>query len=190
MKVKIRDYANNWQNIKNATMTTISKDKGIEPSSEWKRKILISEHSPIRKLKIGWKWYDLKYWVSVHLVRHKMGIEHWVSTQRTDRTNINRDEKPQGAFVDHEAEANAQAIINISRKRLCKCASKETQDAWKEFLKELSDVEPELVSCCVADCVYRGHCFEFYSCGYHLTKAFQDERKAYIGNINVKNKED
>lgn len=66
MKAKIRDYVDNWQNIKNATMTTINKDSGVYPNSEWKRRLLLSEHSPIRKLTIGWKWYDLKYWVSVH----------------------------------------------------------------------------------------------------------------------------
>lgn len=37
--------------------------------------------------------------------------------------------------------------------------------------------------------IYRGHCFEFYSCGYHKTKAYQREREAYIGNINI-DKED
>ena len=184
MKVNLRDYLDNWQNIKNATMTTISKDMGKMPDSEWKRKLLLSEHSPIRKLKISWKWYDLMYWVSVHFVRHKIGIEHWVSTQRTDRTNINRNEKPQGAFVDHEAEANAQAIITISRKRLCKCASKETQEAWKKVLDEIEKVEPELRSCCVPDCVYRnGLCVEFFSCSYNKTPKFEEELKNYIKGI-------
>lgn len=186
MKVKLRNYRNYWQDIKNATMTTIGKDQGKEPDTVWKRKLLLSEHSPIRKLKVSWKWYDLMYWVSVHFVRHKIGIEHWVSTQRTDRTNEDRNAKSQDSLVVHEAEANAQAIITISRKRLCTCASPETQQAWRKFLVELKEVEPELVSCCVPDCVYRGHCFEYKSCGYHHTEAFKKARAEYIGNINIK----
>ena len=99
MNITLRNYKDNWQDVKNATMNTIGKDKGAYPSSDWKRRLLLSEHSPIRKLHIGWKWSDLKYWVSVHLVRHKYGIEHFVSTQRTDRTGISRDEMPQNSLV-------------------------------------------------------------------------------------------
>ena len=66
-------HEDNWQEIKDATMNTIGKSTGAYPSSEWKRKLLLSEHSPIRKLKISWRWADIKYWVSVHLVRHKIG---------------------------------------------------------------------------------------------------------------------
>lgn len=69
----IKNYIDYWQNIKDATMTTISKSTGKYPTSEWKTKLLISEHSPIRKLKVNWKWNEIKSWVSVHFVRHKFG---------------------------------------------------------------------------------------------------------------------
>lgn len=184
MKVILKKVDGTWQNIKDATMNTIGKETGKEPDSDWKRRLLMAEHSPIRKLKISWKWYDLKYWVSVHFVRHKIGIEHWVSTQRTDRTGTNRDELLQSSLVKHEAEANAQAIINISRKRLCMCASPETRQAWKKVLEEIKKVEPELASVCVRECVYRGFCPEFISCGYHKTEAFKKELEEYRGNIN------
>ena len=138
MNITLRNYKDNWQDVKNATMNTIGKDKGAYPSSDWKRRLLLSEHSPIRKLHIGWKWSDLKYWVSVHLVRHKYGIEHFVSTQRTDRTGISRDEMPQNSLVNHECEANAQALINISRKRLCSWTSLETIQAWQQVKSEIA----------------------------------------------------
>ena len=186
MKIKLLNYIDYWQNIKNATMSTIGKETGKYPDHKWKRRLLLSEHSPIRKLKISAKWYDLKYWVSVHLVRHKFGIEHFVRTQRTDRTGINRDELHQGNFVEHEIEANAQSIINISRKRLCKQASKETREAWKEFLKSFKDKEPELYSVCVPDCIYRGHCYEFKSCGFHKTSEYKRILKTYRSDINQK----
>jgi hypothetical protein len=33
------------------------------------------------------------------------------------------------------------------------------------FLEELKFIEPELYSCCMPDCMYRGGCKEFKSCG-------------------------
>jgi hypothetical protein len=166
-------------------MTTIHKEKGTYPSTEWKKQILLSEHSPIRKLRFSFKWYDLLSWCSVHFCRHKIGIEHFVRTQRTDRTGTDRNELPQGSFVEHECEANAQAIINISRKRLCNCASKETREAWKAFLETIKDIEPELYGACKKECVYRGWCFEFSSCNYHKTEQFRKELEEYRGGINV-----
>ena len=98
---------------------------------------------------------------------------------------------PQAALVEHECEANAQAIINISRKRLCTGASPETREAWIGFLNEIKDVQPELHSSCVPDCIYRGHCFEFFSCGYHKTEEYKkqleqykNQRKAELGANN------
>ena len=182
MKIDFIKIHGTWREIADAARTTVNMDKGTgEPSSRWKRRILMAEHSPIRKLKVNWLWEKIKYWVSVHFVRHKVGIEHFVSTQRSDRTGVNRDEKPQGALVNHEVEANAHAIINISRKRRCRQASKETRDAWNAFLKKLELYEPELVSVCVPECVYRnGFCPEMKSCGWNKTKEFEEELKKYL----------
>ena len=189
MKIKVLNYEDSWQEVKNATMTTINKEGGKYPDSEWKRKLLLSEHSPIRKIWFNWKWVDLKSWVSVHFVRHKFGIDHWVCTQRTDRTGVNRDEAPQGALVMHECQANAQALINISRKRLCSCASKETREAWQAVKDEVAKVEPELASCMVRECIYRGFCPEMFGCGFAETTEFQKQLEEYRtgqkrGNVN------
>ena len=185
MKVEFLGVKGTWREVANSCNTTIGKEAGVkEPSSQWKRRLLMSEHSPIRQISIKWKWNDLMYWVSVHLVRHWLGIVHWVSTQRSDRTGVSRNDLPQGSFVIHEAEANAQAIINISRKRLCTCASKETREAWQSFLEELKDSEPELYSVCVPECVYRGFCPEFYSCGFHKTESFTIRLEEYRKGIN------
>jgi len=163
-----------WRDVADAARTTIRMEEGRkEPSTTWKRRMLLSEHSPIRLMIFKWKWINLKYWVSVHFVRHKVGIEHYVSTQRTDRTGMNRDEIPQSAFVDHECCANAQALIAISRKRLCRQASPETTQAWKMVLEAVGKTEPELVRVCVPECVYRGFCPEFKPCGYARTPAYQ-----------------
>lgn len=180
MKVELREYNDNWQSIKNATMNTIGKNIGAYPSSRWKRRLLLSEHSPIRKLKISWRWLNLPYWVSTHFVRHKVGIEHFCSTQRSDRTNVDRNNAPQSSPVTHECEANAQAIINISRKRLCNRASPETREAWMAFLDEVvAPIEPELRSVCVPECVYRGFCPEMFPCGYSETEEYEKAVLAY-----------
>jgi hypothetical protein len=55
-QVKITNFNVNWKNIKSACMTTISKEAGDkEPSHEWKRKLLLCEHSPIRRGVVSWK---------------------------------------------------------------------------------------------------------------------------------------
>lgn len=174
-----------WREVANAANTTINKPEGIkEPSSSWKRRMLLCEHSPIRHLMVSYKWKNLKYWVSVHLTRHKYGIEHWVRTQRTDRTNVDRNKLTQGSFVEHEILANAQALINISRKRLCNQASPETRQAWKELKEKIFEKQPELANVMVSDCIYRGWCYEYKSCGFHKTKLFEVMLKNYRENIN------
>lgn len=185
MKLKFLKIIGTWRDVADAARTTINLEAGEgEPSSSWKRRMLLCEHSPIRKIHIAWKWLNIMYWVSVHYVRHKFGIEHWVRSQRTDRTGVNRADLTQNALVEHEVEADAQAIINISRRRLCMQASVETQHAWWLVLDKLKEKEPELVSVCVKDCVYRGWCYEYKSCGYHLTEAYLKELNEYRKDIN------
>lgn len=176
------EYVDVWPKVKRAARTTISREgEGTYPTDSWKKTILLSEHSPIRKIKFSWKWIGLKYWTSVHFVRHWLGILHWVNTQRPDRTEtgIDRDNSPQNTPVDHECEANAQALINISRRRLCSQASPETRAAWKEVKAEVAKVDPILASVMVPECIYRGFCPEMNCCGYVNTEGYQRALAAY-----------
>ena len=171
--IKWIEYNDVWTKVKRSARTTISRQgSGNYPTDSWKKTILLAEHSPIRRIKFSWQWANLKSWVSVHFVRHKFGIEHWVSTQRTDRTGVNRDEKTQDAPVLHECEANAQALIFISRRRLCNQASVDTREAWNEVKEKVKSVDPVLASVMVPECIYRGFCPEFYSCGYVNTEEY------------------
>ena len=114
MRVKLLGIDGTWRAVANAANTTIHREDGTrEPTSRWKRRMLMCEHSPIRKLKISWRWYDLKYWVSTHLVRHKFGIEHFVG-HRTDRTGIDRNDLPQGNLVEHGAKLMRRLSSNFS----------------------------------------------------------------------------
>lgn len=170
------EYSDVWPKVKRSARTTIHREgEGQYPSDKWKKTMLHAEHSPIRKIKFSWKWKGLKSWVSVHLVRHWLGIIHFVSTQRVDRTGVDRDKSPQDTPVDHECEANAQALINISRRRLCSQASKETREAWQEVKAEVSKYDPILASVMVPECIYRGFCpeDEDHSCHYVDTEAYR-----------------
>ena len=175
MRVEVIDYFDRWQDVKNACMNTIGKEAGRYPTSDWKNKILLAEHSPIRLIELTICMYNIPYWVSVHLTRHKIGVEHFVSTQRTDRTGVKRDELPQGALVNHTMRINAQALINISRKRLCYQASPETRKLWSMVVAEVSKYEPELATVCVPNCLYRGFCPEMKPCG-----RFTDETAKFV----------
>ena len=120
----------------------------------------------------------------MHFVRHKHGIEHWVTTQRTDRTGVDRDRSSQDTPVSHECEANAQALIFISRRRLCSQAAPETREAWQEVKAEVDKVDHVLASVMVPECIYRGFCPEFKSCGYVDTEAYQKALIAYRDRSN------
>ena len=171
-----------WRDVADAARTTIRMPEGQkEPSAKWKRRILLAEHSPIRKLLVSWKWSNLPYWVSVHFVRHKYGIEHFVSTQRTDRTGEDRTAKAQDAPVEHECFANAAEVMFISRRRLCAQASPETRAAWRLVVDALAEKEPELAACCGWECVYRGFCPGCGSCGFVDTAGFAEAVRKYRG---------
>ena len=165
-----------WQRVcRHALATVVSDPIGYHvPSDDWKRNLLDSEHSPIRDLWYTWEWVDIPYWVSVHFVRHSIGITHFVQSQRNDRqSRYDRDEAKQSVPVNHRCVANAQALINISRVRLCSMASEETRGAWRLFLDALEDYDPIIGDYCVPNCVYRsGLCGEFNSCGYNKSAGF------------------
>ena len=174
-----------WNRVLNAARRTVGKvPLSKEPSDKWKAKMLLSEHSPIRLLEYDFSWADIKQWVTVHLVRHHEGCEKFVHSQRTDRNpdlaGLNRDELPQGLLNDMDMTCNAQALINISRKRLCNCASFETHQAWKQVIEEIRKVDPILADKCVPECLYRGFCPEFdRCCGYVNTPKFKIDLAKY-----------
>ena len=173
MQARLVSRKGTWREVADCANVTVHRGQGTrEPPSAWKRRMLLCEHSPIRELVFDFQWIGLKYWVSVHFVRHKVGIEHFVRTQREDRTGIERDGLPQGSPVEHRISVNAQAMIQISRRRLCRGASPETREAWAAVLECIRTSEPELFSVCVPDCIYRGRCYEMKSCGYAGTEAY------------------
>ena len=172
-----------WTRVLNAARRTIGrKPLDKEPSDSWKAKILLAEHSPIRLLEYDFGWEKLRQWVTTHFVRHHEGCEKFVHSQRGDRRELpcNRDHIYQGAKNDMDMTVNAQALISISRKRCCMCASKETREAWSQVLNKLKEIDPVLAGKCVRECVYRGFCPEWMStCKYCYSPAYWLEVKNY-----------
>ena len=177
VKVSITDFDINWKKIKSACMTTISKEAGPnEPSHEWKRKLLLCEHSPIRRGSISWKWDEIPYAISTHFVRHHEGVEKWVATEREDRTGVSREERSQMNPVMMEMEANIQALINISKKRLCTCADPTTRRYWEAVLEAIKEYDEDIYWACVPECVRDGGCPEYKPCGFY-EKLMEDASK-------------
>jgi hypothetical protein len=122
------------------------------------------EHSPIRCSVFWIELKDIYNFCSVHLVRHKIGTEHFVMSNRVDRGGSN--EVNRMSLVNHSMLINAQAIINMARKRLCSQASIETQEIFKMIKDQIKTVDPDLYKYLVAECEYRGNrCPEIRCCG-------------------------
>lgn len=166
MKIKILKYPteNDLLWVKQCTLNTVGKSTTKAPTEEWLKRLVEAEHSPMRELWFGIKM-EIPYWVSVHFVRHHIGVNHYIQTQRSDRTGVNRSEKPQGEIVSHIMSINAQELVFMAHKRLCKQASAETQEVMKEIVKKVVEVAPYMKSVLVPLCVYRnGKCTEMFPC--------------------------
>ena len=145
------------------------------------RKWLHAEHSIIRNYLLSVELINVPYYVSVHLVRHKIGVEHFVRSQRPSSTNpvdYDRNQAPQDSPVNHLMIANAQALINISQVRLCGKADPVTRRVWERVKLAISEHHDPYVKVVaevmVPRCLYRGGvCHELKSCGRspHYDKA-------------------
>ena len=155
-----------WKRVKNHCRTTDNKDfTELEPSEEFKRKLAISEHTPIRLIEFDWSWKSIKYWVSTEWSRHK--FEKFISSQRNDRQDkYDRNAARQDAPVNFDGQANMQNLIDSWRKRLCFKVTNEARELAEDFKKELYSVDQIVSDVLVPNCVYRCGCPEFTTCGY------------------------
>ena len=169
MKTTIKNFNVNWLDIKNACRQTVSMgDSKLEPTSEWKRKLLICRHSPLRIGSVLWKSEDVPFYVMGHIVRHNVGCTPFVSTSREDRTGIPRNERKQTDFVDMQMTANIEALINISERRLCTCADPTTRKYWEAVLEAVKEYDEDIFWVCVPQCIRCGSCVEpFSECNFY-----------------------
>lgn len=180
MEVKVVKWDVDWLEIKNLCRTTISMgDSKIEPTQEWKRKLLLAEHSPLRHSLITVELRDIPYYVSTHLVRHHMGVEKYVGTSREDRTGVDRTERKQTDLVTMRMDLNIQALINISRKRLCTQADKQTILVWTMLLEAIREYDKDIYWACVPEGIRSCGCTEGFGnctkCAQMLKNLSKDE---------------
>lgn len=168
MKVEVKWHEDMWQEIKNDAMFTMGKDEGKYPTSKWKSDILLAEHSPIRTGRLIINCYNVPSFVIGHIVRHNIGFTPFVSSLRYDRTEYEDDRIPDRNTPNSlRFDGNFQSFINITRRRECTSASKETREFWRTVLLAIKEFELELYSRCVRECIYRGGCPEYpKSCGW------------------------
>lgn len=180
MEVKVK-MISDWDNALSAARFTAGKvtAQGQMPSFDWKMAMCRAEHSPIREVIYRIECVGMPWRVLWHLVRHHIGIEKYVRTSRPDRRpNATTD------LYDVVFTINAQALIQISRVRLCNKAWHETVTAWKEILAEISKVDSVVPAWCVPSCVLRGACPELECCGFVKSDKYKDWRKRYLSHFN------
>ena len=163
-RTEIIKIKGDWEEVVNDCRATVSKGElGKAPSKAFKKKILLSEHDPIRDIEVKFRWRNIPYWVAMHWKTHIWRSR--TNTQRNDRqTDYDRNKAPQDSPVEFIGDANAQHLIDTMRKRLCMMAAKETREYAKDLKEALKKVEPELADVLVPNCVYRCGCPENSGC--------------------------
>jgi hypothetical protein len=165
-----RPTEEDWMLCKQCTLNTVGKSSTKMPTDEWKHKLLLSEHSPIRTLNFLIEM-QVPYYVSVHFSRHFIGVTHFVQSQRNDRQDdYDRTKAPQDSPVSHMMYINAQELMFMARRRLCMQADPFTRRVMDEICRQVVELNPEFVGTLEPMCYYRGgRCTEFNCCGLNKT---------------------
>lgn len=181
-KVELLKYPteSDWAWAKTCTLNTVGKKSVTTPTDEWKKKLILAEHSPLRELWFGIRM-EIPYYVSVHFVRHHIGVNHYVQSQRNDRqANYDRTTAPQGEMVSHIMSVNAQELVFMAHKRLCNQADPFTRAVMKEIVKKVVEVCSEFEEVLVPLCEYRNkYCSEFYPCGKGVKNGRKEQERTY-----------
>jgi hypothetical protein len=204
MKVTVKPFApieDMWVKVLNSARATVGKEETVlNPSDEFKRSILRSKHSPIRKLKFEVTMQDVPAYVTQQFSRHHIciesdpgymfsenivptDIEHYVQTSREDRTSIPRGERKQTDLVDYSFDINAAGLFAASEKRLCGAADRLAIRTWSGVVESVKKIDPIIASCCQPQCVVYGFCPEnkaLVKCNFDKTPLFIALRKGYV----------
>ena len=167
MKVQMIGFPGeaDWLEVKRRAWVTIGKDTDKPPDMRWKERILMARHSPIRYLRFSFRLV-VPYLVSVHLCRHVMA-QPYVMSQRNDRQDkYDRNAARQDELVEMIWDMNAEALIDIMRKRLCMKAAAETRRVAEMMRDLVIEKLPEFEAVLMPPCeYYQGQCKEFQPCG-------------------------
>lgn len=137
------------------------------------RQIYGWEHSITRSQMFSVQMIDIPTFVSVHLVRHVTTVP-FVKSKRIDRDGDGTENRY--TPVNHRFLANAEALLNMARRRLCYQASPETRDVMIMIKEAVRKLDPDLAHYMVPNCVYRGGiCPEPKPCGNYSVRRFLGE---------------
>ena len=186
MKTKILKIKGSWEDVVDDCRASVGKEPlGHEPSEDFKKRMMINEHGPLRNIWIKWVWPGMKYWEAMHWKTHVWPA--LTNTQRNDRQELyDRDEAPQKMPVNFRGEANPQHLIDTFRKRLCKKAAEETRNTAIDFKVTLRGIEPVISDGLVPNCVYRCGCPEG-GCTYYAELLKKDPD---VGSHNIQKRYD
>ncbi len=162
MEIKIKPLTD-WALVRELARFTVGKKNIKSPvTDEFKRAMLMSRHSCLRPLQFQLTLIGIPDACSTHIVRHKIGVEHFVTTQRPDRTG-----KARGGLRNHTLIINAEALVTQARRRLCDKASEKTRAIYND-IKEyfLTSDYPEIGHAMQPSCYWYGHCPELSQCEY------------------------
>jgi hypothetical protein len=175
VKIHIEDLTDDRVMRRACDMT---RKPGVKPSTITRAKLLRCEHSPVRLINFWIELIGIPSFVSTHLVRHKFGVEHFVESNRDDRGGAGDEAVNRLTPVNHGLLVNAQALIAMSRKRLCYASHTKTVAVWSRLRKAMKKVCPDMAEALVPECVYRGSfCPELRECKPGLEKVVAIYRK-------------
>lgn len=94
------------------------------------------------------------------------------------------------APTDLWCDINAEALMNMARKRLCRKASGQTREVVQSIKELVEEQDPDLARHMVPQCVFRGGiCPESRSCGYIHSEQGQAALRFYKALFNPKQTE-
>ena len=157
MTIRVEIVGEPSKYMKRAAEITSGKLVPNEKVNGLSRRLLRAEHSPARLMMYWIEVDDVPERAVMHLVRHKIGVEWFVSTSRPDLTDADGKRRNIGFMVNH------QALVNIARRRLCARAWHETRELVGLIKANLPGVTADRM---VPECEFRGGwCHEPKSCG-------------------------
>lgn len=165
-EVKLREAPtdNDWLEVYARALMTIGKRPVKAPSERWKKDILRARHSPIRRLHFSFELIGIPYYVSVHLARH-IHAQPYIKSQRNDRQNdYDRNAARQDAPVNMIWDMNAEEMLTIFNKRLCRCCDPTTTEIVKAMKTQLLKYDAIYEDFAIPMCNYLGKCPEMFPC--------------------------
>ena len=166
IKVTMTEYPgeNDWLEAKRRALVTVGKTVKTMPTDDWKRKILMARQSPIRRLRFSFD-IECPYYVSVHLCRH-VHAQPYVRSQRNDRqVDYDRETAPQNQPIRMIWDMNAEELMTIANKRLCRKADPTTREVVRQMCELVVTHCPEFENVLVPMCEFcGGTCHEMEPC--------------------------